>query len=69
MATKNVRYEYDNPRNGGRERVYRKGEKFFINSDWGDGFSGELREVSRNDMEAVLRFTKAPSHVVADILG
>ena len=61
-------YEYENSRNGGRERVYLEDGKFFINSDWGRGF-GEKRPVSKQDMKDCLAFTKAPAHVVSGILG
>lgn len=61
--------EYKNTKNGGRERVYRIDGKYFINSDWGRGFSGELKPVSRHQMYNCLQYTKAPDQVITDILG
>ncbi len=61
--------EYQNKRNGGRERVYRIGGKYFINSDWGNGFSSDLTPVSETDMRNCLDFTNAPQNVVDSILN
>ena len=68
MTTENKFYEFENKNNGGRERVYRTDGKYFISSDWGDGFFGKT-EVTRSQMEAVLSHTNAPEYVVNGILG
>ena len=61
--------QYANPRNGGMERVVREGEKFFINSDFGNGFTRPNQQVTREQMEMCLRFTSAPAEVSAEILS
>ena len=61
--------QYANPRNGGQERVIRDGEKFFINSDFGNGFTRPNQQVTREQMEMCLRFTSAPAEVSAEILS
>ena len=60
--------QYANPNNGGQERMTRDGDKYYINSNWGDGFSGNV-QVSRSQMEMCLRHTSAPDDVVAAILA
>ena len=60
--------QYANPRNGGQERMTRDGDKYYINSDWGRGFSGNVL-VSRNQMDICLRYTSAPAAVVDAILA
>jgi hypothetical protein len=60
--------EWQNQRNGGRERAYRKNGRYFIDSDWGSGFDGNLIPVSRRDMLNCLQFTGAPTSIIADIL-
>ena len=60
--------QYANPNNGGQERMTREGDKFYINSNWGDGFSGNVL-VSRNQMEICLRHTNAPADVCEAILS
>lgn len=64
-----VMREYQNQHNNGRERVYQIDGKYFIDSDWGNGFDGNLVPVSRRDMLNCLQFTKAPSSIIIDILG
>lgn len=66
MAT--IIKQYANANNGGKERVTKDGDMFFVNSDWGTGFSGYIR-VSREQMESCLRHTKAPADVVKSMLG
>ncbi len=62
--------EYANTNNGGKERVSRDGDKYYINSyiNANIGWMGE-REVSRSDAERCMSYTTAPSAVVAAILG
>ena len=60
--------EYANCNNGGRERITRDGEKFYISSNWGSGFSPE-QQISRSWAVACLRHTNAPDYVVRAILG
>lgn len=60
--------QYANPSNGGQERVTREGDKFYVASNWGDGFSGNVL-VSRNQMEICLRHTNAPADVCDAILS
>ena len=61
--------QYANPRNGGQERVIRDGEKFFINSDFGNGFTRPNQQVTREQMEMCLRFSSRPAEVFAEILS
>jgi len=61
--------QYANSRNGGQERVIRDGEKFFVNSDYGNGFCQPNRQVTREEMAMCLRFTSAPEEVSAAILS
>ena len=61
--------QYANPRNGGQERVVRDGENFFINSDFGNGFSRPNQQVTREQMVMCLRFTSAPAEVSTAILS
>lgn len=61
--------EYANPNNGGKERVTRDGESYYINSNIPSiGWIGQ-RKVSRGEAERCLRYTSAPEDVVAAILG
>ncbi len=60
--------EYANTNNGGRERITRDGDKFYVSSDWGSGFC-RSQQVSRSQAETCLNYTKAPAEVVAAILG
>lgn len=60
--------QYANSNNGGKERITRDGDNYYISSDWGNGFCDE-RKVSRHDAERCMTHTKAPAHVVAAILG
>lgn len=60
--------EYANIKNGGRERVTRDGDKYFVSSDWGNGFCSS-QQVSRRQVETCMTYTKAPADVVAAILG
>lgn len=67
---KAIMREYKNINNGGRERVYRRSDgSYYINSDWGDGFSIDLTKVSKSEMEGCLRFTNAPQDVIDAMLG
>ena len=62
--------KYANPNNGGFEQVTRDGDRYFINSDWGNGFRKENQmEVSRDSMATCLSFTGAPEDVRAEIMG
>lgn len=61
--------QYANPNNGGQERVIRDGDKFFINSDWGQGFCRPNTQVSRGQMEMCLRHTNAPAEIANAILA
>jgi hypothetical protein len=50
-----------------QERSYRKGNRYFIMSNWGHGWRSEPIEVSRYDMECCL--CDAPEDVRRAILG
>ena len=63
-----IQYTYNNSRNNGRERVMAKDGKYYISSDWGDGF-GSWKEVSREDITDTMAFTRAPQHIVDAILS
>ena len=62
--------EYANINNGGKERVARDGDKYYIDSyiNANIGWMGE-RKVSRSDAERCMSYTNAPAAVVAAILG
>jgi hypothetical protein len=60
---------YTNSNNGGREKVINDNGRFYVQSDWGKGFTGEPIEVSRSKMEACLEHTNAPAAVRQAILG
>lgn len=63
--------EYVNTNNGGKERIARDGDKYYINSYHPNtkiGWMGE-RKVSRSDAERCMSYTNAPADVVAAILG
>jgi len=60
--------KYANQNNGGQERITRDGDKFYVSSDWGNGFS-RSQQVSRSQAETCLSYTNAPADVVAAILG
>lgn len=60
---------YKNEQNGGKERVTKTDGKFYVNSDWGKGFSRFGQHITESDMRCILRATKAPSEVVFAILG
>ena len=68
MSKQTMMMQYDNPNNGGRERVYRDGDSYYINSDWGTGWCGK-RRVSRQQIASTMRHTGAPEDVVAAIMG
>ena len=59
---------YKNTKNNGQERVIRDGDKFYVCSNWGDGFGPEM-EVSRQQVAQCMDYTNAPSDVVSSILG
>ena len=59
---------YNNPNNNGKELVERVGNKFFISSDWGNGFC-QKSEVSRSDVKFAMEYTRAPAEVIAAILA
>ena len=60
--------QYVNTNNGGRERITRDGDNFFISSDFGNGFCDQVK-VSRRDAERCMAHTNAPANVVSAILG
>lgn len=62
--------EYANTNNGGKERVARDGDSYYINSyiNANIGWMGE-RKVSRSDAERCMAYTNAPANVVSAILG
>ena len=60
--------QYANTNNGGKERITRDGDNYYISSDCGKGFYADIK-VSRRDAERCMAHTKAPAHVVAAILG
>lgn len=62
--------EYANTNNGGKERVTRDGDSYYVNSyiNANIGWMGE-RNVSRSDAERCMVFTKAPADVVAAIMS
>ena len=68
MTTTKITRQYANPNNGGQERVTRDGDSYYVNSNWGTGFS-ENRLVSRQQMEVCLRYTNAPAEVFEAILS
>ena len=70
MSTKITR-EYANPSSGGRERVRRKGDDYYISSNipqWGAWFT-PWRRVSKADCAYGLKYTCAPADVVDQILN
>ena len=60
--------QYTNTNNGGRERITRDGDNYYISSDFGKGFSDQVK-VSRRDAERCMAHTNAPASVVSAILG
>ena len=62
--------EYVNTNNGGKERIARDGDRYYINSypNTEIGWMGEI-EVSRSDAERCMSYTNAPADVVAAIIG
>lgn len=61
--------EYANTRNGGKERISRNGNMYFINSYVPKtGWIGE-RKISRADAIRCMAYTNAPADVVAEIIG
>jgi len=62
--------EYPNPNNGGKERITRDGDAYYINSYLSRefGWTGS-RKVSREQAEAGMSYTCAPTEVIAAILG
>ena len=68
MSTNKITKQYTNGNNGGQERVTRDGDRYYISSDFGRGFSAP-EAVSRSQAENCMRHTKAPADVVAAILG
>jgi hypothetical protein len=62
--------EYANTNNGGKERVSRDGDSYYVNSyiNANIGWMGE-RNVSRSDAARCMAYTNAPAHVVAAILN
>jgi len=60
--------EYQNVNNGGKERITRDGDRFYIDSYIPHvGWLGE-REVSKIRAEFGMRWTKAPTDVVSAII-
>ena len=64
----NITKQYANTNNGGRERITRDGDSYYISSDFGKGFCDRVR-VSRRDAERYMAHTYAPASVVFAILG
>lgn len=64
----NITKQYDNTNNGGRERITRDGNSYYISSDLGKGFCDQVK-VSRKDAERCMAHTNAPASVVSAILG
>ena len=61
--------EYANANNGGKERVSREGDSYYIDSKIPSiGWMGK-RKISRSDAERCMSYTGAPADVVAVILG
>lgn len=62
--------EYANTNNGGKERVARDGDTYYVNSyiNANIGWMGE-RKVSREQAGACMAYTKAPADVVSAIIG
>ncbi len=61
--------EYANTSNGGKERVWRDGDNYSVDSYIPNvGWMGD-RKVSRIDAERCMSYTKAPAHVVSAILA
>ena len=62
--------QYANTNNGGKERVSRDGDKYYINSyiNADIGWMGE-RKISHRDAERCMAYTNAPADVVSAILG
>lgn len=58
--------EYKNKNNGGEERVFSDGNRFFISSNFGNGFSQPL-ELSKSQLETALRYTNAPQEIIQDV--
>lgn len=64
-----IKKEYANPNNGGREQISRYGDCFYINSYVPNvGWMGR-REVSKDELEMCMNWTKAPADVVNAILA
>ncbi len=63
-----VTSQYANVNNGGSERVTKDGENYFVDSDFGNGFRGEVK-VTREQMAMCLQHTSAPADIVNIILG
>jgi hypothetical protein len=59
---------YSNPNNNGKELVERDGNKFFVASDWGNGFC-QKQEVSRSDIKFAMEYTHAPLEIMSSILS
>ena len=62
--------EYSNTANGGKERVSRDGDSYYIESchpNHSIGWMGE-RKISRLEAERCMAYTNAPSYVVDEIL-
>jgi len=68
MAPSKITKTYANPNNGGQERITRDGSRYYISSDWGNGFC-RPQEVTRAQAEQGLKYTKAPAEVAAEILA
>ena len=55
---------YNNPNNGGKEKVIRDGDSFYIASDWGKGFCNPV-QISREKILITLQYTQAPLSVMS----
>lgn len=63
-----VTKQYENPNNGGKERVTRDGDAYYVSSDWGKGFCAPTK-VTREQAARCMAYTKAPREVVEAILA
>jgi hypothetical protein len=67
MKTQEVFKQYNNPNNGGQERIKRVGFDIMICSNWGAGW-GDWLKISEREAREVLDYTKAPKNVCELIL-
>lgn len=60
--------QYSNPRNNGKERVKSVKGKFYISSDFGNGFT-PWTEVSKRQLKTTLDYTSAPAEIVEELMS